>query len=446
MNNYVFIIDANRNPLKPCSPKRAKQLQKSGRAKAIRRYPFTLILDKEVTPAITSLELRIDPGSKYTGFALVNYNNEVIWAMELEHRGQQISQSLTKRAGFRRNRRNRKTRYRQARFNRQKPNGWLAPSVRHRVETVQTWIERICRYSPVQTIVIEKVKFDTQKLDKPDIQGAEYQQGTLAGYTIREALLEHWGRECAYCQKKDVPLQIEHIKPKSFGGSNRFNNLTLACPECNQAKGNRSIKDFLANKPQILDLIESKCNESLADAAAVNSTRQKIFEAAQSTGKTVLKSNGALAKLIRAKSGLAKAHWIDAACNCLSLKAVKLLTHQPLLVAAIGHGNRQARRCNKSGFPAITSIKKDPQTGKKIVNYILPKKVYRHVTTGDIVNVTIDKNRKHILRGTYTARVKTPTAKGVEVKIAGHRVSSNIFKFIHRNDGYDYSFSPVMSV
>ena len=115
-------------------------------------------------------------------------------------------------------------------------------------------------------------------------------------------------------------------------------------------------------------------------------------------------------------------------------------------VTCKGHGNRQARRCNEKGFPAITSIKTNLQTGQKIVELVKPKRIYHHVKTGDIVNLTLEKDRKHIRAGTYTARVKTPTAKGVEVKIKGHRVSSNLFKFIHRGDGYDYSFAPVMSV
>ncbi len=443
MNNYVFVIDANKKPLKPCTPRRAKLLQRQRKAKAFRRYPFTLIVQYPTQPPEPDLELRIDPGSKVTGLALVNLKNEVIWGMELEHRGQKISQALTKRAGFRHSRRNRNTRYRKKRFNRSKPEGWLAPSLMHRVQTVETWIKRICRYAPVATITIEKVKFDLQKLDKPNIQGVEYQQGTLAGYSVREALLEHWGRECAYCGVTDVPLQIEHIKPKSQGGSSRFNNLTLACECCNQAKGNRPIEEFLSEQPDLLKKIKAHCKKSLADAAAVNSTRNKILEVASSTGLKIQAGSGALAKLVRNKSRLPKAHWIDAACNSIDSQPVKLLTHQPLLVICKGHGNRQSRRCNAQGFPAITSIKKDALTGTKIVNYVKPKKVYTNAKTGDLVNVTLKKDRKYVQAGTYTARVKTPTNKGVEVRINGYRISSNLFSFVHQSDGYDYCFAPM---
>lgn len=123
---------------------------------------------------------------------------------------------------------------------------------------------------------LEKVgKFDLQKLENPDIGGVEYQQGTLVGYTVREALLEHWGRECAYCGEKHLPLEIEHIKPKSIGGSDRFSNLTLSCHNCNQAKGNKPVEEYLAQKPDIFAKIKDYQKKSLSDAAAVNSIRQR---------------------------------------------------------------------------------------------------------------------------------------------------------------------------
>ena len=444
MNNYIFVIDTQKKPLMMATARRARELLNKGKAAIFRRYPFTLILKQEIDAIKPSLELRIDPGSKFTGFALVTPKGEVIWGMELEHRGSQISQALTKRAGFRRSRRNRNTRYRKKRFNRSKPSSWLAPSLMHRVQTVKTWIKRICRYAPVASIVIEKVKFDMQKMENPDIQGVEYQQGTLAGYTIREALLEHWRRKCAYCGIENVPLQIEHIKPKSKNGSDRFNNLTLACQCCNQNKGNRPVEEFLADKSDVLKKIKTHCKKSLADAAAVNATRHKIFEVAKNTGLAVKAGSGALAKLVRGKSNLPKAHWIDAACNSLNQQPVTLLSLQPLIVTCKSHGNRQAVRCNASGFPAIV-VKKNKE-GKKVVTVVRPKQVYVHAKAGDIVNVTLDKDRKHIKAGNYISRVKTPTAKGIEEKIDGHRVSSNRFSFVHRHDGYDYSFGQPLSV
>jgi hypothetical protein len=104
--------------------------------------------------------------------------------------------------------------------------------------------------APVTSAAIETVRFDTQLMQNPEISGVEYQQGTLAGYELREYLLEKWNRTCAYCGKTEVPLEIEHIVPRSRGGSNRPSNLTLACHPCNERKGNQPVEVFLKRKPE----------------------------------------------------------------------------------------------------------------------------------------------------------------------------------------------------
>jgi len=96
---------------------------------------------------------------------------------------------------------------------------------------------------------MELARFDMQRIQNPEISGVEYQQGELMGYEVREYLLEKRDRTCAYCGKTDIPLEIEHIVPKSKGGSNRVSNLTLACTECNMKKGNKPLEQFLSRKP-----------------------------------------------------------------------------------------------------------------------------------------------------------------------------------------------------
>jgi HNH endonuclease len=239
--------------------------------------------------------------------------------------------------------------------------------------------------------------------------------------------LEKWERECAYCQIKDVPLEIEHIQPKSKGGSDRVSNLTLACHECNQAKGSRDIKDFLAFQPDILTRILQQVKQPLKDAAAVNATRLAIVKMASYLCESVKCWSGGRTKFNRCSQGLEKSHSIDAACVGESSASIKLRTNQPLIVACTGHGNRQARRVNASGFPAVAKA----------------KAVFTHVKAGDIVKVLLSKDRKNVLAGTYTARVKTPTIKGCEVLITGNRVTVSTMKyitFIHRSDGYSYGW------
>jgi len=235
--NYVFVLDANRKPLTPCKPCLARKLLKLGKCKVFRLYPFSIILKKKVVQDPQPVTLKIDPGSKLTGFALL-LNSNLIWVAELTHRGQAIKASLESRRSLRRNRRSRHTRYRQARFlNRTRSKGWLTPSLQHLVETTLTWVNKLSKLAPVKTIFQELVRFDLQKMENPEISGIEYQQGELQGYEVREYLLAKWDRRCAYCGAENVPLQVEHIHPRASAGTNRISNLCLACESCNTKKG-----------------------------------------------------------------------------------------------------------------------------------------------------------------------------------------------------------------
>ncbi len=132
----VFVVDAKRRPLQPCTPARARLLLKQQKAAVLRHTPFMLILQERRTEAVIEpLRLKIDPGSKVTGLALVNdQRGEVVWAAELTHRSEQIRERLRKRRAVRRSRRTRHTRYRPARWaNRRRAQGWLAPSLLSRV-------------------------------------------------------------------------------------------------------------------------------------------------------------------------------------------------------------------------------------------------------------------------------------------------------------------------
>jgi len=134
----------------------------------------------------------------------------------------------------------------------------LPPSLEHRILTTETWVKRLMRYASISELWVEKVKFDMALMQNPEISGVEYQHGKLQGYQVREYLLEKWGRECTYCGKKNVPLQVEHIYPKSKGGSNRVSNLCLACEKCNQKKGNKPVEEFLKKKPDLLKKLNLK--------------------------------------------------------------------------------------------------------------------------------------------------------------------------------------------
>ncbi|MFQ5794031.1 MAG: RNA-guided endonuclease IscB [Candidatus Bipolaricaulia bacterium] len=209
----VFVLDVNKRALDPCHSARARQLLRSGRAAVFRRYPFTIILkDRTAEESVMhSHRIKIDPGSRVTGLALVQEETGcVVWAAELQHRGEQIKRQLLKRRALRRARRNYKTRYRKPRFdNRCRSDEWLPPSLESRVRNIMTWVERLRRYAPVSAISVELAHFDTQRLQNSEISGVKYQQGELFGYEMREYLLEKWGRCCAYCEVENVPLEVE---------------------------------------------------------------------------------------------------------------------------------------------------------------------------------------------------------------------------------------------
>lgn len=426
MSNFVFLIDANKMPMNPIHPAHARELVEKGKAAVFRQFPFTLIMKRVVDKIVTyPLSLRIDPGSKFTGISLVNNRDEVIWGMELQHRGLAISAGLETRSAIRRGRRTRHCRYRQARYlNRNRPKGWLAPSLMHRVLTIGTWVKRITKFAPLAEIRQELVRFDLQQLENPEISGIEYQQGELVGYEVREYLLNKWDRKCTYCEIKDVPLQVEHVNPKATGGSNRISNLCLACDKCNKKKGTLDINVFLAENPDMLKKIQSQLKAPLKDAAAVNSTRWALFNRLKLTGLPVLTGSGGLTKFNRTRLGLPKAHWIDAACTGV-VNTLKILTTKILSVKAMGHGCRRMCRINKYGFPCTEA-----------------KQTFNHISTGDFVKATISKDRKNVRAGIYSGRVKTPKNKGCEVVINGFRVgfsSMDGIKIIHHSDGFSYA-------
>lgn len=423
MSNHVFLIDSNKTPLNPVHPAQARKLLDSEKAAVFQCYPFTLILKRVIeNPNVYPLTLKIDPGSKFTGIALVTNQGNVVWAMELQHRGQQIKDALLHRRTVRRGRRNRNTRYRQARFlNRKRPDGWLAPSLRHRILTIETWVKRLQKFAPLDSIAQELVKFDTQAIQNPEISGIEYQQGTLKGYECREYLLEKWNRQCAYCGVKDVPLEIEHIQPKSQGGSDRISNLCLACHKCNQRKGNRDIKDFLKGKSDVLKRVLKQAKTTLKDAASVNSTRWALFNTLKSFGLPVSTGTGGQTKFNRIRFSLPKAHWIDAACVGV-VNAIKLVTTKILKVKATGFGGRQRCQTDKFGYPQKHR----------------PLRPILGFCTGDIVRANVPKGK---YKGTFTARV-CPMSHGYgEFVIDKKRRSIKLdyLTSIHRKDGYEYA-------
>jgi len=261
-------------------------------------------------------------------------------------------------------------------------------------------------------------------MSNPDIQGKEYQQGSLAGYETREYLLEKWNRECAYCGVKDVPFQVEHIQPRAKGGSNSITNLTLSCEKCNTKKGTKDIKEFLKKDPTRLQKIMKQAKRPLAAAAAVNTTRFVLLEVLKATGLPVETGSGGLTKFNRSQQKLDKTHWIDAACVGESTPILNIKGVKPLLITANGHGSRQSCRTDKFGFPS---------------RYVPRFKLVKGFQTGDIVKAIVTTGKKI---GQYVGRVAVRTTGSFNISTKDGLVQGIGFKTctsIHKKDGYAYS-------
>ena len=424
MTNRVFVLHPDKTPLMPCTAKRARKMLEASKAAVWRRYPFTIILNSEAAQQSQPLALKLDPGSKTTGMALVmegKTGRKCIWGAEVKHRGLAIKQKLIARRALRSSRRGRKLRHRPARFlNRTKPAGWLPPSLMHRVLTVISWAKRLNRWTMLDSFSMELVSFDSQKMMNPDIQGQEYQRGTLFGTEVRAYLMHKWDGKCAYCGKAGK-LEVEHVHPRSRGGSNSVNNLVVACRSCNESKGKQPLTEFLVRTPAQLKRVQYELGKSYADTAAVNATKYRLLDELKTFGYPVETGSGAQTSFNRQEQDYEKAHWVDAACVGDSGEQVKVKPLKPLLITCMGRGNRQMCGTDKYGFP---------------VRHRTRQKVFFGFQTGDICRAVVTTGKK---AGTYTGRISvraTGSFRLPQVDGIHHR----LFSTLHKGDGYGYSF------
>ncbi len=428
--NRVLVLDKNLKPLMPCHPAKARELLNKKRAAVYRITPFTIIIkDRTIEEStLQTIELKLDPGAKTTGMALVAWFGKkarLIFAAHIEHRAKAIVMGLKKRAMLRRGRRARKCkRYREKRFNNRTSSsiakGMLPPSLRSILNNIQVWISRIISRAPIAGIVYEKAKFDTQKLQNIYIAGAQYQQGTLFGTTLWHYLLAKYNYTCVYCEAKDVPLTKDHVIAKSNGGSDRVDNLVVACKKCNVAKGNKSIHSFTAKAANILATLNKNIN--LRGTAHINVIRNKLKALIYSFNLPVMEAYGDETKFNREQLGYHKEHYIDAACCGWTGRYPFIAkNHQYLNIKAIGRGKHQVQHVNKYGFP---------------VHKAKTQKEYFGFRNGDLALVQLY---------TYETVVKvTPRATGYFNLPRGFEKTTTSwrdFKLLQRADGYDYSFA-----
>jgi N6-L-threonylcarbamoyladenine synthase len=302
----VYVISKNGQPLMPTeNHAKVRNLLKTKKAKVIKRCPFTIQLAYDSTNYTQPISLGIDAGSKHIGVSATT-KDKVLYEADVELRNDIVKLLATRREN-RRARRNRKTRYRKARFdNRCKDDGWLAPSIKEKIDTHLTTIANVHKILPITKITVETAQFDIQKIKNLDIKGTEYQQGEQLGFwNVREYVLSRDGHKCQCCKgkSKDKILNVHHIESRKIGG-NAPNNLITLCETCHTGYHKGIIK-----LPKTIHR-----GMSFKDATFMGIMRWALYEKLKTIYSDVKLTYGYITKNIRIKNGLPKDHYIDARC------------------------------------------------------------------------------------------------------------------------------------
>lgn len=286
----------------PTTQRKARKLLKSGKAKIYKREPFTIQLLIQTGESKQEINLGVDVGSKFVGISATTKQEE-LFSAEYKLRNDIVNLLSTRRQN-RRTRRNR-LRYRKARFlNRKKEKGWLAPSIKHKINSHANIINIVHSILPISKIIVETASFDIQKIQNPEISGKEYQKGNQLGFwNVREYVLFRDNHTCQYCKGKSENkiLNVHHIESRKVGG-NAPNNLITLCVDCHNDYHNNKIK------------LNIKRGEVLRDAAFMGIMKWSLYEQLKSKYQNVSISYGYITKNTRIKNGLEKSHKVDARC------------------------------------------------------------------------------------------------------------------------------------
>ena len=310
----VYVINKDGQPLMPTERHgKVRRLLRDNKAKVVKRCPFTIQLLYDTTSVVQEVTLGVDAGSKTVGLSATT-KKKVLFEAEVMLRND-IVDLLSTRRELRRSRRSRKTRYRKARFNNcKKGDGWLAPSVRQKVESHVNIIGKLHQVLPIRKVVVEVASFDIQKIKNPNIQGEEYQQGEqLNFWNIREYVLFRDGHTCQCCKgkSKDKVLNVHHIESRKTGGD-APNNLITLCETCHTKyhKGEISLPKKIHR------------GMKFNDAVFMGIMRWNLYNALKNIYPNVKLTYGYITKYTRIQHGLQKTHHVDARCISKNAEAV----------------------------------------------------------------------------------------------------------------------------
>jgi len=337
----------------PTTQHKGKKLLQEGKAHVVQRCPFTIQLNYATGETTQPITLGVDIGYTKLGFSAKTDKLEVISGTLALRKD--VAKKIEQKRRYRRARRARLG-YRPPRLNnRERPEGWLAPSIQHRLDSHIRLVTRLEMLLPITSKMVEAANFDTQKLLNPEITGIAYQQGELQGYEVKEYLLDKWGRMCAYCGKTGVPLEVEHIIPISRDGTDRVSNLTLSCRNCNINKGNKTAEEFGYR------IIQQQAKQPLKATSCLNNIRWKLVEQL-GAGYTY----GYVTKYHRNKLNLEKTHVNDAFVIAGGTNQERC---KPNEVMVIKRNNRSLQK-NRKGFKPSIRRQKYQLQPYDLVKYI----------------------------------------------------------------------------
>ena len=363
----VYVLSKYCEPLMPTTRYgRVRRLIRKGLAVVVDYRPFTIQLTYDTPNGVQEVSLGVDAGTKHVGFSATT-KKKVLFEAELLLRSD-IVEKLSTRREFRRARRNRKTRYRKPRFlnrTRSKKPGWIAPSVRQKVDCHIHWISNICKFLPIMKITVETAQFDTQLLKAQEQgillpQGTDYQKGEQLGFSnVREYVLCRDGHKCQCCNGKsrDAKLNVHHIESRKTGGD-APNNLITLCSECHKKYHRGEIK-----LPKNI-----KRGSSLKDAAVMDIMRKSVFVQLEELFGAIIpchETYGYITKNTRTKAGLPKDHAIDA--RCISGNPCACSDGHYWIIRKLRANNRQLHKASilKGG------IRKNNQAPREVHGYRL---------------------------------------------------------------------------
>ena len=419
----VFVLDKSKKPLDMITNAEARILLRNKQAVIDKVYPFTIRLkDNSCESKDRAYTVKLDPGSKHTGIAIVDDNNQVVMLAELEHRGHIIKRNIDKRRAVRRSRRQRNTRYRPARFlNRTRPEGWLAPSVKSRADNVINFIKKYKKLINIDKVMIENVSFDVSQITSDTkLWGSDYQQGNLYQTELRSFIFSHSDGKCVYCGAKAD--EIDHVIPRSNGGTNSTYNLVAACRSCNEKKLNLSLKAFGKLMGKDYSYLEPK--KLPKEAAIVQSARNYTIKEITKLVPDTTTYDAWLTKYNRGELDLPREHYYDA-LSVGNIQDYKFLTDKILQISAKGRGSRQMCSMNKFGFPRTK-----PKGSKSVKGF----------QTGDIVKAVLTKGSR---QGEYLGRVIIKSSGRFDIQTGTRDIPGIGYKYCHiiqKGDGYSYNY------